>query len=281
MLLSKREIIEEVEELPKYEDGTVEEDRHLYVTRASIEDGEFDPDDVMEQDHLKPITEKGSLKAVHVPTNKYTLEQHVDAFKAVLDRLPEETKGKVWNYKTRATMKLFPEETGEGAIGMWVVNSVDSNAAVRVNFFEKRDKTDIHIPKDVLAGNVPGYKRVHRGEWEEEFEDFLGTMSEVRNTWRVIVNDLSDTKAEEEDIEAIKDIVGSKAATKIDEWLKQMRIDEHTGEARKVEPSLWDLILHGIKFVSRRLSDSSRVASDVTKEERLRKLSRSLMAYAL
>jgi hypothetical protein len=209
------------------------------------------------------------------------LEQHEDAFKAVLDRLPGDTKGKVWNYKTQATMKLFPEETGEGAIGMWVVNSVDSNAAVRVSFFEQRDDTDVHIPKDALSGKVSGYKRVHRGDWEEEFDDFLETITEVRNTWRVIVNDLSETKAEEEDIEAIKDIVGSKAATKIDEWLKQMRIDEHTGKTTRVEPTLWDLILHGIKFVSRRLDGSSRVASEVNKEEKLRKLSRALMAYAL
>lgn len=161
--MSRKRLMQELENLTEYEDGKQEEDRYLYVTRTRIEGKDFDKGDVELQEHLLPITEKGKLKAVHVPSSKYTLTQHKDAFKKVLERLPPETTGKIYEHKARATMKLFPSGEEKGDIGLWVVNSVNSRAAVRVNFFEKINDSSFYIPKRALR-EIEGYKRVHRGE---------------------------------------------------------------------------------------------------------------------
>lgn len=285
--MDKKDLLNEIKYLPTYEAlGGKDDEAGVFVSRRPLDvldDEEIrnpeGSDIISHQDHLKAIVEEGGVEAKSIASSRYTLEQHEDAFRKVLSYLPEDTVGKVEDYKTKAAMKLYPDGKAEGDIGLWVMNSVDKSAAVRVSFFQVRRDADVHIPKGVLEKS--SYKRIHRGEWEEEFEDFLETINQVRSTWKTIVEDLSTRVADEDDIEAIKDIIGKKAATRMDDWLNQKKIDEHTGKAVERNPTVWDLIMHGIKFVSQRLDDSSRVASEVTKEERLRKLSTSLMAYAL
>lgn len=279
--MSKKDLINQLNDLTEYEDGTEQEERYIYVSRTNIKDGGFDPADVKEQEHIKPITEKGNLKAVHVPTTKYTLTQHKEAFERILEKLPESTTGGVNEYGAKATMKLFPNGSDVGSIGLWIVNSVDSNAAVRVDFFQKREDGDLHIPKDIQSEEISGYKRIHRGDWKREFEDFLEVINEVRKIWRTIVEDLDNTVATGEHIEEVKEIIGKKASGRLDDWLKNRRIDDYVEGNEKWKPTFWDLIIHGVKFISQRLESSSRVASEVTKEERIRKISSSLISHAL
>lgn len=265
--MSKKQILNQISELPEFSE------RKLYI--GSTEQGDYKAIVTEDLEGYEPD------QAVSVVSRRYSLTQHENAFKKVLDRLPESTDGKVYNYKAKASMKLYPDGENEEDIGLWVVNSVDKRAAIRISFFQAKDEGDVYIPKDVVSEEISGYKRIHRGEWTEEYEDFLDTISEVREIWGSIVNKLDDRYVDEEDIEEVEEIIGKKATKKMEGWLRNRRVDDYVEGTDNWKPTVWDLVIHGIKFVSQRLESSSRVASEVTKEERLRKLSSSLISHAL
>lgn len=260
--MSKKRIIEQIEELPLYDDS-----KKLY-----IEDG----GEIVEQESFKPVTEIDSDQAVSIVSKRYTLQQHKDAFKKVLEHMPDDIKGKVMNYKTKAAMSIYPEGKD---IGIWVMNSVDTSAAVRVNFTKKEDFGEVYIPSDAI-GNVAEYKRVHRGKWKQEYENFLETIEQVQSAWTAIVEKMSAKEAKDEDIELIKESISNHSATEIESWLAQTELREN-GSVKKRKPSLWDIVVRAIKEESKRLSESNRVASELTMKERVRKISSSILAYAL
>lgn len=278
--MSKKAIVRQIKQLPKYDDSKL-----LLVGEKKEKAEGFPVKNPTLQEHLKPITEVGESEAVSVVSaNMYQLEQHEDAFKWVLDKLPEDIKGKVSNHRTKAAMRLFPEGKD---IGLWVLNSVDTTTKIRVYFVQRKEFGSIHIPP-----HVAGYSRIHRGEWAEEFKDFTETINNVRSTWETIVNGLSKREATDEDIEAFvgkknesgeyekEPLVGRKAAKELKDWMAQRRLDEDV-RGKEWKPTVWDLILQSIKLVANRLHSSKRVASPVTREESLRKLSSTLLAYAL
>lgn len=237
------------------------ETRDIYITPK---------EEYVEQEDFRGISEKDDDELISVVSDQYELVQIRGSFLEVLKHMPEEIEGDVHYYKDNGWggLKIFPMESD---IGVWVTNSVDGSGALKVHFIYSAKEGDIFIPQ-----GVKGYKRVHRGEIETEFDDFLDVIEEVRGAWQSIVSTLSKKGADSEDIEAMKNIVGSRAGKKIDEYLKQKRLNPDGTINKDWHPSIWELMLVGIKVINKR-----EYTSGIHKEDKIRKICSSIYAYAL
>lgn len=275
---AREKLIDEVErKIPLFEERSVylkEKNDGSKIPKPNVENAvDTAPKDFdyVDQENFKAIAEVDSDEAISVVSKRYTLVQIRDSFRSVLEFLPEETNGRIYYHSNtgRAGMKLFPDP--ERNTGLWVMDGVNAGTAVRVDFMQETNKGTVFAPKD-----IGGYKKIHRGEVEQEFKNYVETLNEVKDTWETIINEFTDKEANDDDIEAINNIVGENAADKINDWLEDRKINRDGTRNLNWRPNLWQLMKKAIKLVS-----SRNYTTGLHREERLRQLSSNIFAYAL
>lgn len=239
----KAELLQQVESIPEFEEKPV------FVNGV-------------EQKNFKAIVEKGKTEAIAIVKKKYVLIQIRDALKQVVELLPDETTGSVSYWNGRGMAVCFPNP--ESDVGLRVLNSVDASTALRVEFLAKTREGHIYLPHEV-NGKPLGAREIHIGEVKKRFLGEIQTLSQAVECWRSIVNKLSQEVATEEDLQAIQKKVGKRVAKRLGEiWAYRQKM------------TVWDLILEAVRAVA-----SRKFKSAIHREERLRRLSMTILAYSL
>ena len=239
----RADLLREVERIPLYERKPV------YI-------------DGVRQENWDGILERGGTQALAVVSRRYALVQTREAFRRVLEACPEDVEGWVAYYGGRAMLTVFPAGARAGAV---VTNSVDRSAALQMRFVWREGPFQVYLPP-----SVAGVRRIHVGRAQEVFADLSQTLARASSTWAEIVRGLSQREAGEEDLKAVARAAGKKCAKELEQWYRSV------AEQRQRRPSVWDLILAAMSIVAGR-----RYKSRVHREERLRRLSVTLLAYAL
>jgi hypothetical protein len=242
-MVGKAELIAQTERLP------------LYVRRPIHIDGE-------EQKNFDGILEQGQRQALAVVSKRYALVQTREAFRRVLEACPEDIEGWVDYYGGKAVLTIFPSGSKTGAV---VTNSVDKSTALQMRLVWRENAFHVYLPP-----KVAGVRRIHVGRAQEVFGDISHTLAKASSTWTEIVRSLSQKEAGEEDLKAVSEAAGKRCAKDLEQWYRGRVV-----QAQK-RPSVWELILAAVSIVA-----SRKYKSKIHKEERLRRLSLSLLGYAL
>lgn len=209
------------------------------------------------QPKFQAIVEQGKTEAIAVLRKGYVLIQLRDALQKVVEKMPETIEGRVFYYHGRAALSIYPQNED---IGIYALNSVDGTTALRVDFTIRGEDFSVFIPR-----KVAGLRRIHRGKAYAEYVNFLDFIEQVKETWKSIVEKLSNRIATDEDKKTFAGIIGKRGAEELDLWLKQ-----------KPTATVWDLTRQTLKIINRR-----KYKTEIHRNEKIRRVSFAIFAYAL
>lgn len=239
----KAELLQQIESIPEFEEKPV------FVNGT-------------EQKNFKAIVEKGKTEAIAVLKKRYVLIQIRDALRQVIELLPDETTGDIFYWGGRGMAIVFPKPQSE--VGLRVLNSVDASTALRLEFLAEAREAHIYLPH-VVSGKPLGAREIHIGQVKNRFLAEIQTLSQAIECWRSIVEKLSKEIATEEDLQAMQKKVGKRAAKRLGEiWMYRQGM------------TVWNLILEAVRIVA-----SRKFKSAIHREEKLRRLSNTILAYSL
>ena len=248
----KDDVIREINELPKFE-----------LT------GIFYDKDKKEAPQFRGVKEIPSNRLIAVVSDIYQLVQFEEVFLPLLKDI-NDLEGCVTYYNGKGFLEIYPE--GESfkitnghenqRIGMLIKISVDKTIAVTANFSILFNNYRIPIP-----AKVKSFRKIHIGETIKMTEDFLSVMSDVKETWKTIVTDLSKSFISMEDFENILARVRMKNVKKDEEILEKINNGQYT---------FWDLFLVLIEKVSNR-----KYKNEVNKLEKLKLISETIFDYSV
>jgi len=151
------------------------------------------------------ITEVGKSNPICFASSKYKLMQFKEAFEPLVSA-HEDVEGKLVMHQGFAVLDLFPKDqnmtvaTPAGdvyKIGMSAYNSVDRTSALMIRFSVTDNDRIITFPK-----NVATYYQAHVGQVKEKTDAYQKLMTQIKEFWPQIVNDMSST-------EVTKDLFGT------------------------------------------------------------------------
>jgi hypothetical protein len=249
-MLSKEELLKAIENIPLFECLDV----------ATIKD-----EKVERQPDFKAIVEAGKTEAVAIVSRRYALVQMKEIFGQVLSQMSDDTEGELFYYGGHGQLHLFPKDS---RVGICVCNSVDASGAIKIFFVARANGSTLYLSREKIAE----YKRLHIGSPLESARNFSEMLTDAQEAWHSIVNKLSNVPLTEDIIAEVKKAVDTKKLAELVDKFRENNIDRYVGRSL----TLWDLLLAVLKAAS-----ESRFKSEIHRQERLRKLSALLLAFAL
>jgi len=212
---------------------------------------------LVDQEHLRGITEEGKDKAITVVSKRYRLVQFRDLYKKAIAELPDEIDGNVRYYWGKSEMDIY---TLNGDTGILIQNSVDKSTAVRVTFTTKFAGLPVELPKVVTAP----FRKVHRGrQITVAIQDYFSVLGQVSEQWDSIRKHLCSQPVTKEEIQSIREKIG--AGKKLSELLDELLPDPEQETLEEV--SYWEVIQRVVSAITKR-----QYKSDIHKRKKLQRV---------
>ena len=233
---NKQELLSKIAEIPQFVK------RDIFTKDKEIDvNGN---DQFVQEKRLIAVTEDKKYSIIATISKWYKLVQFSTIYNPLVEHF-EDVEGELNYYFGSGVMKLFPQgsefKTEDGYnVGLVITNSVNKCLAINLNFCVLVNGKKVYLPKQINS-----FRKLHLGKVEQIATDFESFLTDIKGSWKVIVDKFS-RELTEDDVNNI--LAELKLGSRYD---KKIRKAYEVVKGTKLK--LWDFFMEIVEVISDRV----------------------------
>lgn len=259
---NKTELLQKIAEIPQF----VKRDIYTKGEEITPEGIVESKDKYNKEIRLIAVTEEHKYPIIATISKWYKLVQFSTIYQPLAEHFAD-VEGELDYYFGSSVMKLFPKgeefKTEDGyKIGLVITNSVNKCLAINLNFCILVNDKKVYLPK------LKSFRKIHLGKVEQIATDFEEFLTDIKQSWKVIVDKFSRELTEDDVNNVLAEL---KLGTR---YNKKIRKAYEVVKGTNLK--LWDFFMEVVEVISDRVyrKEENRI-------NKLKKIAEVVYQYSL